>query len=54
MNSPSLDRLRLDLGYTEGNVNWISMRANYLKQDASSDEILKVANWLKNALTLSV
>lgn len=47
MNSPSLDKLVPDLGYVKGNVNWMSMRANYIKQDASPEELLKVANWLK-------
>ena len=50
MNSPSLDRLVPDLGYIRGNVNWISMRANYIKQDASPEEIHDVGNWLKAQL----
>lgn len=47
MNSPSLDKLKPELGYVMGNVNWISMRANYIKQDASPEEIQLVADWLK-------
>lgn len=50
MNSPSLDRLIPELGYVIGNVNWISMRANYIKQDASPEEILRVADWLQTQL----
>jgi len=46
-NSPSLDRIVPSKGYVEGNVVWISSRANLIKQDASSEEIEKVAEWLK-------
>lgn len=46
-NSPSLDRISPKKGYVKGNVVWISMRANVIKQDANSDEIRKVADWLK-------
>lgn len=45
--SPSLDRIKPELGYVKGNVVWISMRANVIKADANSEEILKVAKWLK-------
>ena len=46
-NSPSLDKIIPKKGYVKGNVVWISMRANLIKQDANSDEILKVGKWLK-------
>ena len=47
-NSPSLDRIIPELGYVEGNVVWISNRANILKRDASWEELQKVASWLKS------
>jgi hypothetical protein len=46
-NSPSLDRIKPELGYVKGNVAVISWRANSLKKDATSDEIFKVAKWLR-------
>lgn len=46
-NSPSLDKIVPSLGYVKGNVIVISKRANSIKNDASLDEILRVANWLK-------
>jgi hypothetical protein len=44
--SPSLDRLRPELGYTPGNVAVISLAANRIKQDASSAQVLAVADWM--------
>lgn len=46
-DSPSLDRINPQLGYVEGNVAWISMKANYIKSNATSQELIKVAKWLK-------
>ena len=46
-NSPSLDRIIPNLGYVTGNVVVISNRANTIKQNATSDELFKVATWLK-------
>lgn len=43
--SPSLDRLRPELGYVKGNVAVISWRANDLKRDATPDELRRVADW---------
>jgi hypothetical protein len=47
-NSPSLDRIVPELGYVEGNVVWISNRANILKRDATWEELQRVAKWLKS------
>ena len=47
-NSPSLDRIIPELGYVEGNVVWISNRANILKRDAVWEELQRVAEWLKS------
>ena len=46
MNSPSVDKLYPDKGYVKENVSWMSMRANYIKQDAASYELEAVARWL--------
>lgn len=42
-NSPSLDRIIPELGYIKGNVIVISNKANRIKNNATSDEIYKVA-----------
>lgn len=49
-NSPTLDRIIPDKGYTQGNVWVISMRANRIKQDASVDELGKIYQALKDKL----
>ena len=48
-NSPSLDRIRPELGYVPGNVVVVSHRANRIKQDATADELELVARWLRKA-----
>lgn len=45
--SPSLDRIVPEKGYTKGNVQVISMRANQIKSDATADEIMAVAKYCK-------
>jgi hypothetical protein len=45
--SPSLDRIRPELGYVRGNVVVISQRANAIKSDATAEEIAKVLEWLR-------
>jgi hypothetical protein len=42
-NSPTLDRIRPELGYVRGNVRVISARANQIKSDATPAELLQVA-----------
>jgi hypothetical protein len=49
-NSPSIDRLIPEKGYVKGNVRVISFRANKIKQDATLEEIEKVAAWLRREL----
>ena len=44
-NTPSLDRIIPEHGYVKGNVIIISWRANRLKQDASIDELRKLADF---------
>ena len=41
--SPSIDKIIPKLGYVRGNVVIISMRANRIKNDATIDELQKVA-----------
>ncbi len=45
-NSPSLDRILNVYGYVPGNVHVISNRANELKRDAQSTELLMLASRL--------
>lgn len=40
---PSIDRIKLELGYVPGNVRVISLRANVLRNDASAEELRRVA-----------
>ena len=46
-SNPSLDKINPKLGYIKGNVAFISLRANTIKHNANSEEILAVGNWLK-------
>ena len=43
---PSLDRIVPELGYIKGNVAFISMWANSIKQDATEKELYAVADWI--------
>ncbi len=56
-NSPSLDKLIPNIGYVEGNVFWISWRANMIKSVGTAEEHRLVANWIdeqtKNGLPTS-
>ena len=44
--SPSLDRVVPELGYVQGNVVFISLFANTIKQDVTEKELYKIADWL--------
>lgn len=46
-----LDRLDPKLGYTEGNVAWISARANRIKYDATTTELRQIADWMESVTT---
>ena len=52
-NSPSLDRLIPSLGYVKGNVRVISHKANAMKQNATWQEIMKLAEWVKSEVERS-
>ena len=45
-NSPSLDRINNNRGYTKNNVQVISYKANTMKGDANPKELLKFAYWV--------
>lgn len=49
--NPSLDRVVPELGYTKGNIQVISMRANRLKQDASIEELKKILAYITDQKT---
>ena len=49
-NSPSLDKIRPELGYTKGNIQVLSQRANVMKNDATPEELEKFAKWVLNEL----
>jgi|SRR5579859_1436557 len=45
-NSPSLDRIKPELGYTKGNIQVISWRANQIKNDSTLTELETIVqNW---------
>ena len=46
-DSPSLDRIDPQKGYVNGNMAWISNRANTMKNDATFEEIELIYNWFK-------
>jgi hypothetical protein len=45
-NSPSLDRINNNRGYTKTNVQVVSYQANTMKGDATPKELLKFAYWV--------
>ena len=49
-NSPSVDRLDNDKGYTPDNIRVISMRANDIKSNATLDELEAVVAYVKENL----
>lgn len=49
-NSPTLDRINPDLGYTKENIQVISYRANRIKNDATIEELEKIVEYLKKVV----
>jgi hypothetical protein len=49
-NSPSLDRLDPNKGYTPENTRVISHRANTIKNNASANELVLIARYLLREL----
>ena len=44
----SLDKNVPSLGYVKGNVTWVSKKANTIKNDATPEELMEVALWVKS------
>lgn len=45
-NSPSFDRVNNSIGYTKGNVQIVSWRANRIKNNGTAEEHRKIADYL--------
>ncbi len=45
---PSVDRIKPELGYTKGNIAVISYRANWIKTNATLNEIFQLQKWLSS------
>jgi uncharacterized membrane protein YqaE (UPF0057 family) len=45
--APTLDRVRTELGYVQGNIFVISYRANRIKNDATAEELERVLAYSK-------
>jgi len=45
-NGPTLDRIEPELGYVEGNVAFISYRANRLKDNGTMQDHYDIADWI--------
>lgn len=50
-SAATLDKIIPSLGYTKGNVQIISYRANRIKNDATLEELIQIGDWAKNVLT---
>ncbi len=49
-NSPSIDRIRPELGYVPGNVIVVSQLANQIKSCATVDQLKRVASFFEQFL----
>jgi hypothetical protein len=46
-SSATIDRIVPEKGYVKGNIQVMSMLANNMKANASKEQLLKFANWVK-------
>lgn len=51
---PSIDRITPSDGYVIGNVTWVSNQANAMKSDASPEELLLFAEWIRNKYDVAI
>lgn len=49
-DSPSIDRIIPALGYVKGNVIVVSQRANTIKNNATPEELRRVADFYSNLM----
>jgi hypothetical protein len=50
-NSPTLDKILPLLGYVRGNIAVLSHRANRIKNDATYEELFRVARWVRERVS---
>lgn len=43
-----LDKINPSKGYTQGNVVWLSERANRIKDDATLEDLERITSWLRS------
>lgn len=48
-NSATIDRINPELGYVKGNVQILSHKANRMKSNATTEELLKFADWVRES-----
>ncbi len=53
-NSPSFDKIDPEKGYVKGNVNIISWRANRIKNDGTSLEHIKIAEYIDKCVNKNI
>ena len=46
-NTPSIDKIIPELGYIKGNISIISLKANRIKSNATSEELRKIAQYIE-------
>lgn len=46
--SPSLDRIRPELGYVPGNIQILSLQANAMKSNATREQLIRFAEWVNS------
>jgi len=52
--SPSIDRVRPELGYFKDNVVVMSYRANRIKNNGTAEEHRKIADWMESKICNSI